>query len=266
MTRQHAPENLAGVRVVERHARRAEGDRLAFALVDAEDLEAGSRRDHVADVHRVAVPQPGREQSRAVVVHDHRAVDDLVLAVGIDVGNREIVIALARERRGGRIGKWSHADARVEDPARGQLPVPPVPRRQHRAAVVAARHHDAWQAPVEVGDGGQHPIAAVAVVVVVAVAADPAPTAERIAAGQVLRCRQGGAGRAVEDGEVFGSREDLAVACVVGRRHLNAIGRHDQRAVVLRRVADRPCRRHRPCRQRSCTPVPRGRRRRGRRP
>ena len=60
----------------------------------------------------------------------------------------------------------------------------------------------------------------------------------RIAARQVVRRRQRGAGQAVEDGEVFGPGEDLPVAGVVGRRDLNAVGRHDQRAVVLRRVAN----------------------------
>ena len=55
--RQHAPEDLARPRIVERRARRAERDRRLLVLVNAEHLEPGPRRIEIADVQRVAVPQ-----------------------------------------------------------------------------------------------------------------------------------------------------------------------------------------------------------------
>ena len=42
----------------------------------------------VGEVHRVAVAEAGRVQPLAVVVDHARAVDDLVLAVAVDVGRR----------------------------------------------------------------------------------------------------------------------------------------------------------------------------------
>ena len=71
-----------------------------LVLVDAEDFEAGPRRVEVADVERVAVPQAGGEEPLAVVVDDHRPVDDLVLAVAVDVGDAEAVVPLAGEASG----------------------------------------------------------------------------------------------------------------------------------------------------------------------
>ncbi len=97
--REQAPEDLAGARVVQREARRLQRDGRFFVFVDAEDLEPGPRRIEIAGVQRVAVAQAGREESLAVVVDDHRAVDDFVLAVAVDVGDRQAVIALTRVGR-----------------------------------------------------------------------------------------------------------------------------------------------------------------------
>ena len=70
--------------------------------MDAEHFEAGPRGIEIADVQRVAVAKAGREEALAVVVDDHRAVDDLVAAVAVDVGDGQAVVALARVRR--RVG------------------------------------------------------------------------------------------------------------------------------------------------------------------
>ena len=41
------------------------------------------------DVQRVAVAEAGGEQAAAVIVHDHRVVDDLIASVAVHVGNAE---------------------------------------------------------------------------------------------------------------------------------------------------------------------------------
>ena len=64
------------------------------ALLNVEDFEARAVRVEVGDVHRVAVPEAGRVEALAVVVDHARAVDDLVPAVAVDVGDAEVVIAL----------------------------------------------------------------------------------------------------------------------------------------------------------------------------
>ena len=61
----------------------------------------------------VAVAQACRHQSVAVVVDDHRAEDNLVAAVHVDVGNVEVVEAVAKPGRRGVVA--------VPAPALGQL-------------------------------------------------------------------------------------------------------------------------------------------------
>ena len=97
-----------------------------------EHLQAGPVRVEVADVQRVAVAEAGGVEPLAVVVDRHGAVDDLVLAVAVHVGDGQVVVALAREVRlpGRRRG--------VERPARRQLAAAPVPGDEHGAGVVAA--------------------------------------------------------------------------------------------------------------------------------
>src|SRR5690606_14954108 len=76
---------------------------------------------------------PRGPQAVAVVVHGHRAVDDLVPAVVVDVPDGEAVGALTvvpLAAVGGGVG--------VEGPAAGEGTAPPVPGRYDRAGVVAA--------------------------------------------------------------------------------------------------------------------------------
>ena len=67
----------------------------------------GARRDEVAHVQRVAVVVPGRALAGAVVVDGHRAVDDLLPGVGVDVGDGQAVRALAGERVALRVASAS---------------------------------------------------------------------------------------------------------------------------------------------------------------
>jgi len=60
-------------------------------------FDAGPARDDVAHVQSVAVARSHRALARAVVIHGHLAVDDLLLGVGVDVGNAEAVRALTGE-------------------------------------------------------------------------------------------------------------------------------------------------------------------------
>ena len=71
----------------------------ADVFVNVEDLEPRMRGIEIGKVHRVAVAEAGGPQSLAVVVDAHRAVDDLVPPVAIDIADAEVVIALAGDRR-----------------------------------------------------------------------------------------------------------------------------------------------------------------------
>ena len=161
--------------------------------------------------------EAGRVEAGAVVVDRGRAVDDLVAAVAVHVADAEVVVALpapagVRVRRAGVAG--------VERPDVRERAVAPVPGREHRARVVAARHHQARPLAVEIRDGGEEAVDAVAVGV--------APVADRAARDDVGRGRQRGAGLAVEDGEELGPGQDVArrVAPVGG-----GIADHGARAV-----------------------------------
>ena len=105
-------------------------------------------------------PEPGRVPPLAVAADHARAVDDLVLAVAVHVADADAVVALPAVRPVAR-----GAVVAVEDPAAGQLAVPPVPRGQHRPRVVAAAEDDARPLAVEVRDARQEAVHAVAVVV-----------------------------------------------------------------------------------------------------
>src|SRR5687768_2609094 len=79
-----APDDFAGSAVERGGGGGAEARGGLLVFVDAKDFDAGTRRIEVADVQRVAMAQSGREESAAVVVDDHRVINDLVAAVGID--------------------------------------------------------------------------------------------------------------------------------------------------------------------------------------
>ena len=126
------------------------------------------------------------------------------LAVAVDVGDAEAVVALAA------IGAVAgRAVVAVERPAPGQLAVAPVPGGQHGARVVAAAHDDARPLAVEIGDAGEEAIDAVAVVV--------APGGDLAARREVVGRGQRRAGRAVEDGEELRARRERSRRCCGGR-------------------------------------------------
>src|SRR5262249_56079795 len=79
----------------------------------------------------------------------------LVPAVAVHVAYAEIVIALSR------VAFISFVSA-VESPHARQLAVAPVPRGQHRAGVIATAHHQARPFAVEIGDGREEAINAIA--------------------------------------------------------------------------------------------------------
>lgn len=58
-------------------------------------FEAGPVGIKVAEMHRIAVPKPCRIKARAVVIDGHRAVNDLILPVTIDIRDAQAVIPLS---------------------------------------------------------------------------------------------------------------------------------------------------------------------------
>ena len=85
----------------------------------------------------------GRIKTRSVVVHNHLAVDDLVLAIEIDIGSPEVVETLPAERT-----PFLHVGERVEQPPFAELSAVKVERHEAGARVVAAAHDGAWTSTV----------------------------------------------------------------------------------------------------------------------
>src|SRR5262249_26242608 len=175
------------------------------SLLDVEDFEAGPRRVEVGKMHRVAVPKAGRVKPLAVVVNHAGAVYDLVPAVAVHVAYAEIVIALSR------VAFISFVSA-VESPHARQLAVAPVPRGQHRAGVIATAHHQARPFAVEIGDGREEAINAIAPTV--------APDRlqfigsrleiRRMPGRNVICSSERRARQPVEDSQVFRPRQNIA--------------------------------------------------------
>src|SRR5690606_25652749 len=171
-------------------------------LGDLHVLLPGAARVEVAQVGGVAVAPADVPQAAAVVVEGGRAVHGLVAAVAVDVADGERVVALARVRAvAGGVG--------VERPALDQPAVAEVPGGDDAAGVVAAGHDEAGPPPVEVGGPGQEAVHPVAVVV--------APGGDVAAGRVVVHGGQGGAGPAVEHGQVLGAGQDVAAGVAVVR-------------------------------------------------
>jgi hypothetical protein len=156
-------------------------------------------------VHGVAVEQLGAPQALAVVVDRHRAVDDLVAAIAVDVGDAELVVALAAEPRC-RARRCRTASA--GSACRCGSPRPPGwcgrNSRGRRPGWAAGRP----DRPCRPGSGrsgwrSRRPRSGHLL--------DRRGVGARIARGRVGRAGQGLAGRAVEHGEIFGALEDAAL-------------------------------------------------------
>src|SRR5580765_3331095 len=117
-------------------------------------------------------------------------IDDLVLAVVIDVGDAYRVSAHSRKRILPVYG--------IENPALGQLAVAPIPRDENRTSVIAAAHHNTRSHAIEISNGGQKPIGPVARIIIVPVAADSSPTVERISVRNIIDGGHGRSGLAVK--------------------------------------------------------------------
>ncbi len=161
------PENLTGLGIVEGDAGRHVLGGVAGAFVDAENLQPGPARVERADVQSVAVTQAGGEAAVAVGIDDHGVVNDFVLAVAVDVGHADGMSPHAAVGGIALVG--------IEDPARGELAVAPIPGGEDGSAIVASAHDDAGADAVEISDAGEEAVGAVADGIVAAVAADAAP-------------------------------------------------------------------------------------------
>jgi len=68
---------------------------LRGCLVNHENLQSRKGRIKDGDVQGVAVPEASRVEALTVMIHAHGAIDDLVLAVAIHVGNAQTMGTLA---------------------------------------------------------------------------------------------------------------------------------------------------------------------------
>ena len=209
-----APERRAVALLGEAGAVDAVGGRT---LVRHEKLQARTVRIHFRKVCRVTVAEAGAPESGAVVVNGAGAVGDLIFAVPVQIADADAVGALAGV---GAIG--GRTAAAVEGPALGQLPATPVPRSQKGAGVIATGKHAGGALAVQVGDGGEKPVEAVAV----AVAPKGGEARTRgvvievvgVALGKETGGGEFGAGESVKDRQELGTGEDVAagIAVIVG--------------------------------------------------
>ena len=126
--------------------------------MDREDLETRAGRIEVGDVHRVPVPETRGVQAGAVIVDRGGAVDDLVLAVGVHVGDDELMIALP----GVALVAWLVG---VEQPAGAEVLAVEVDCPECGPRVVAAGEDGTGMFTVEIGGPGEEAVHAVAVAV-----------------------------------------------------------------------------------------------------
>ena len=85
------PDHFAGSGVAEMCTR------IIEPFLNIEDLKPRTIRVEVRYMQSVTMTKPCRMKALSIVVEDHRTEDDLVPAVRIDVGNAQIVVALAAE-------------------------------------------------------------------------------------------------------------------------------------------------------------------------
>ena len=69
-----------------------------FLLVAGEYFESVAERVEVTHMERITVSQSRGVQTLAVVVDDHRAVDDFIPSVHIHIGYTVVVVALSEVR------------------------------------------------------------------------------------------------------------------------------------------------------------------------
>jgi len=121
--------------------------------MDVEDLQIRAVGIERADVLGIAMSQARRVKPLAVVINAAGAIDDLILAVVVDVGDGEAVVALASvgdielavlAMPGTSLSK-THRWTSLSTSNR---------MRPARCGVDAPGHHDAGMHAVEVGDAG----------------------------------------------------------------------------------------------------------------
>jgi len=90
------------------------------------------------------------------MIHNHRAVDDLIFPVIVDISDAQTMVSLP-------CIAFVTGLVAVKRPQLSQLAVPEVVSGKHRSCVIAARHNKARPFTVQIGDACQKPVHAVAV-------------------------------------------------------------------------------------------------------
>ena len=118
---QSVPDRFAICCLEDRDARRSKPSRFVFVLVRAEYLKCSrSRGVKDANVNRVAVTKASRVKPLAVVVDDHRMIDDFIATVTVHVSHDDMMSTLTGV---GMVSVFG-----IENPALAQLASAPVPR------------------------------------------------------------------------------------------------------------------------------------------
>ncbi len=148
------------------------------------------------EMYGIAVACPVVMQTGAVVVYGHRAVNDFIAAVAVDIAHAEIVVALSRIVAPFRI-------VGVENPLLFQFSPVPIPGNKYGAGIISPAHDDAWPDTVQISYAGQEAVAAVGACI--------APAGQVAAFGQIVGCVEGLSGLAAENGQIFRAGEYTAV-------------------------------------------------------
>ena len=244
-------ENLAGGSIVD-----VPGIGAAL-LVDIKDLKTRTLRVEFGEVDGIAVAEAGGVEHAPVVVESRRSPQHLVVAVAVDIGHAEVVVAVGEEcataltaRRSGCGVDAAMAQgvgdsillpvARLVEPPRFKSASVVVDSPGEGVAVVAARENRRGTgiAASEVCDGSEITLTAVAVTAVVLKAMTGIAPDERtlgiaaetgVAVGIIEDGADGTAVGAAEDGEIFLSAVDAPlavapVAVVVGSADDGVVG------------------------------------------
>ena len=111
-------------------------------------------------MQRIAVTKTCGVKPRAVVINHTRAEGDLIFPVAVHIADGQAVRALSAIRE-----ICGVAVIAVERPTQRERTIPPIPRREISARVVAATKYRAWSQPIAVSHAREEAINAVAVVV-----------------------------------------------------------------------------------------------------
>ena len=142
--RLHLEDHLARPRIAQFRA-------VLAVLMTIPHLQLRALRVEGHQVDGIAMSHAGVIQSTSVIVHRHRSIGDLILAVAIHIGHAQVMVTLS-------CIACPLGGVRIESPAVLQFLAIPVPGGNHGPCVVAPAEDGRGTLPVEVAHARQHTV------------------------------------------------------------------------------------------------------------